>query len=140
MQTFYAFAVFLAVVDYKQFQSFFSAKSVAYEEKKNTKKKGGEKNWWWGASLPELPVARWQQFLSFFFSLFYFVLLFFFFLTRAADYAEKEGLLVMYRSRDFFGLVTQLTLCAGGGGGMMKPRIDLRMSKTIDMCGTWLLH
>ena len=28
----------------------------------------------------------------------------------------------------------------GGGGGMMKPRIDLRMSKTIDMCGTWLLH
>ena len=59
-----------------------------------------------------------------------------FFLTRAADYAEKEGLLVMYRSRVFFGLVTQLTLCAGGGGGMMKPRIDLRMSKTIDMCGT----
>ena len=41
----------------------------------------------------------------------------FFFLTRAADYAEKEGLLVMYRSRVFFGLVTQLTLCAGGGGG-----------------------
>ena len=77
MQTFYAFAVFLAVVDYKQFQSFFSAKSVAYEEKKNTKKKVGEKNWWWGASLPELPVARWQQFLSFFFSLFYFVLFFF---------------------------------------------------------------
>ena len=64
----------------------------------------------------------------------------FFFLTRAADYAEKEGLLVMYRSRVFFGLVTQLTLCAGGGGGggggMMKPRIDLRMSKTIGMCGT----
>ena len=44
MQTFYAFAVFLAVVDYKQFQSFFSAKSVAYEEKKNTEKKVGEKN------------------------------------------------------------------------------------------------
>ena len=64
----------------------------------------------------------------------------FFFLTRAADYAEKEGLLVMYRSRVFFGLVTQLTLCAGGGGGggggMMKPRIYLRMSETIDMCGT----
>ena len=39
MQTFYAFAVFLAVVDYKQFQSFFSAKSVAYEEKKIQKKK-----------------------------------------------------------------------------------------------------
>ena len=34
----------------------------------------------------------------------------FFFLTRAADYAEKEGLLVMYRSRVFFGLVTQRTL------------------------------
>ena len=31
--------------------------------------------------------------------------------------------------------------CAGGGGGgMMKPRIDLRISKTIDMYGTWLLH
>ena len=39
MQTLYAFAVFLAVVDYKQFQSFFSAKSVAYEEKKKKKKK-----------------------------------------------------------------------------------------------------
>ena len=39
MQTLYAFAVFLAVVDYKQFQSFFSAKSVAYEEKKKYKKK-----------------------------------------------------------------------------------------------------
>ena len=48
-------------------------------------------------------------FLSFF-PCFIFVLLFFFFLTRAADYAEKEGLLVMYRSRVFFGLVTQRTL------------------------------
>ena len=111
MQTLYAFAVFLAVVDYKQFQSFFSAKSVAYEEKKKKKKKKvGEKNWWWGASLPELPVARWQQFLSFFFSLFYFVLLFFFFFWLARRTAEKEGLLVMYRSRVFFGLVTQRTL------------------------------
>ena len=41
--------------------------------------------------------------------------LFFFWLARRT--AEKEGLLVMYRSRVFFGLVTQLTLCAGGGGG-----------------------
>ena len=31
--------------------------------------------------------------------------------------------------------------CAGGGGGgMMKPRIDLRVSKTIEMYETWLLH
>ena len=79
------------------------------KKKKIQQKKVGAKNWWWGASLPELPVARWQQFLSFFFSLFYFVLLFFF-LTRAADYAEKEGLLVMNRSRVFFSLVTQRTL------------------------------
>ena len=60
------------------------------KKKKKKKKKVGEKNWWWGASLPELPVARWQQFLSFFFSLFYFVLLFFFFLARAAD-CRKGG-------------------------------------------------
>ena len=27
-----------------------------------------------------------------------------------------------------------------GGRGMMKPRIDLRIGKTIEMYGTWLLH
>ena len=61
------------------------------KKKKIQKKKVGEKNWWWGASLPELPVARWQQFLSFFFSLFYFVILFFFFFDSRGGLCRKGG-------------------------------------------------
>ena len=80
MQTFYAFAVFLAVVDYKQFQSFFSAQSVAYEEKKNTKKK----SWWeklmMGRLTPRAPCSALTtiSFFLFFPVLFCSFVLFFF--------------------------------------------------------------
>ena len=57
--------------------------------------------WKWGSSLPEVPVARWHQFLSFFFSLFYFHFCF---------KLRRKGLLVIYCSRVLFGVVTQRTL------------------------------
>ena len=79
MQTFYAFAVFLAVVDHKQFQSFFSAKSVAYEEKKIKKK-----SWWeklmMGRLTPRAPCSALTtiSFFLFFPVLFCSFVLFFF--------------------------------------------------------------
>ena len=42
-------------------------------------------------------------------------------------------------SREYERTILPKFKCAGGRG-MMKPRIDLRIGKTIEMNGTWLLH
>ena len=113
IRNFHACSVFLAAVDYKQFFLFGEVrrpwKRKAEKKKKKSVKKINVSARWGalrvGASLPELPVARWHQFYSFFFSLFSFPLCSLF--TRATDFAEREGLLVMYRSRVLFRLVTQ---------------------------------
>ena len=42
-------------------------------------------------------------------------------------------------SREYERTILPKFKCAGGRG-MMKPRIDLRIGKTIEMYGTWLLH
>ena len=72
MRNFHACSIVLAAVGYKQFFLFGEVPRRWKKKGKRKKKISGGELWEWGASLPELPVARWNKFLSLFFSLFSF--------------------------------------------------------------------
>ena len=120
MQTFYAFAVFLAVVDYKQFQSFFSAKSVAYEEKKNQKKKKLVRKIDDGAPHSQSSLYRADNNFSLsFFPCFILFFCSFFFLARAADCRKGGTARNVSQPRLLWsGHATHPMRRWGGGGGV----------------------
>ena len=113
IRNFHACSVFLAAVDYKQFFLFGEVRRPWKRKAEKKKKKSVKKinvSARWGALRvgrlsPRAPCSALTSIYSFFFSLFSFPVCSLF--TRATDFAEREGLLVMYRSRVLFSLVTQ---------------------------------
>ena len=113
IRNFHACSVFLAAVDYKQFFLFGEVRRPWKRKAEKKKKKSVKKinvSARWGALRvgrlsPRAPCSALTSIYSFFFSLFSFPVCSLF--TRATDFAEREGLLVMYRSRVLFRLVTQ---------------------------------